>query len=81
LNIGSESVEYLKIYYKGRDIQLLDVYHSLSPRIVTGIAGVPVCFVFDTSGSPVCGHLGAENYSSDLFADYIKQLAQQQVKS
>jgi thiol-disulfide isomerase/thioredoxin len=80
LNIGSESIEYLRIYYKGRDIRLLDVYHSLSPKTMAGIVGVPVCLVFDKSGSPVCGYLGADNYSSDQFAGYIKKLAKQEVK-
>jgi thiol-disulfide isomerase/thioredoxin len=77
LNIGNESIGYLKVYYKGRDIQLLDVYHSLSPKIMAGIVGVPICLIFDKNGSSVCGYLGAENYSSDRFTDYIKQLAQQ----
>ncbi|MDR1236390.1 MAG: TlpA family protein disulfide reductase [Holosporaceae bacterium] len=77
LNLGNESVDYLKIYYKGSDLQLLNVYHSLPPGAMSAIRGVPCCLIFDKSGTPACGYLGAENYRSGEFIEYIKKLAQQ----
>ncbi|MDR1334191.1 MAG: TlpA family protein disulfide reductase [Holosporaceae bacterium] len=77
LNIGNEPLNLVKIYYKGRNIQLLDVYHSLPVNAMSDIRGVPACLIFDKNGSPVCGHLGATNYSSGEFIEYLEKLAKQ----
>jgi thiol-disulfide isomerase/thioredoxin len=84
LNIGGDSVWAIKNYYKERGIRQLDVYNSVPSNVFTlsGIRGVPACLVFDTEGNPVWGNLGAENYLSGEFVDYIKGLAgSRQVKS
>jgi thiol-disulfide isomerase/thioredoxin len=79
LNVGNESPNFIKIYYKGRDIQLLDVYHSLPAAAMSesGVRGVPACLIFDKSGSPVCGYLGAMDYSGEEFVEYLEKLAKQ----
>ncbi|MDR0968017.1 MAG: TlpA family protein disulfide reductase [Holosporaceae bacterium] len=78
LNIGDESINALKIYYKSRNVQLLDAYRSVSPEIMRGgvVRGVPACLVFDKNGSPVWGYLGAANYNSPKFVNFIKNLAE-----
>jgi thioredoxin-related protein len=77
LNVGNESIEALKIHYKSLDIQLLDAYRSISPEIMqnANIRGVPACLVFDKNGKPVWGYLGAANYNSSEFINFIKNLA------
>jgi thiol-disulfide isomerase/thioredoxin len=75
LNIGSESIEYLKKHYITNDIHSLDLYHSLPAAVLNGLRGVPACFVFDKSGAPVWGYLGAVNYYSTEFFEFIKDLA------
>jgi thiol-disulfide isomerase/thioredoxin len=77
LNLGNDSVNRLKIYYKRNDVQLLDVYHSLPSNAMSEIKGVPCCLIFDKTGDPVCGYLGAEDYLSGEFVEYIKKIAQQ----
>jgi thiol-disulfide isomerase/thioredoxin len=77
LNIGNESLNLIKIYYKGRNIQLLDAYHSLPIEVMSDIRGVPACLIFDKNGDPVCGHLGATDYSSGEFIEYLEKLAKQ----
>ncbi|MDR1983086.1 MAG: TlpA family protein disulfide reductase [Holosporaceae bacterium] len=74
LNIGDESLNDLKIHYKANDIQLLDVYHSISPEIFRDIRGVPACFVLDRNGKPVWGYLGAVDYCSAEFIGFIEKL-------
>lgn len=77
LNIGQETVNGIKFHYKAHNIQLLDVYSSVSPKAMSKIRGVPVCLVFNKDGSPVWGHLGAAEYCSDEFVRYIKKLARE----
>jgi thiol-disulfide isomerase/thioredoxin len=77
LNIGNEPLNLIKVYYKGRDIQLLDAYHSLPSEAMSDIRGVPACLIFDKNGSPVCGHLGVADYSSGEFIEYLEKLAKQ----
>jgi thiol-disulfide isomerase/thioredoxin len=74
LNVGDESINSLKIHYKANDIQMLEVYHSISPTVIKDIRGVPACFVFDKRGAPVCGYFGAAEYGSDEFIEFIKWL-------
>ncbi|MDR0632169.1 MAG: TlpA family protein disulfide reductase [Holosporaceae bacterium] len=76
LNIGNESVGYLKIHYKANNIQLLEVYNSISSKTIRCIPGVPACLVFDKKGIPVWGYLGAASYDSSEFLAFIKRLAQ-----
>ncbi|MDR0678097.1 MAG: TlpA family protein disulfide reductase [Holosporaceae bacterium] len=74
LNIGNESINYLKIHYKANNIQFLDVYHSISPEVFKDVPGVPACLLFDKKGNPVWGYLGIVDYGSPKFIEFMEKL-------
>jgi thiol-disulfide isomerase/thioredoxin len=76
LNIGSDSINTLKAYYKNYDMAMLNAYESIPNKAISGIRGVPACLIFDKSGSPVWGYVGAgADYQSPEFINFIKKLA------
>ncbi|MDR3187193.1 MAG: TlpA family protein disulfide reductase [Holosporaceae bacterium] len=76
LNVGHDTVEALKLYYKSHDIQLLEIYPSVKPQVMEGIVGVPACLVFDKKGNHVWGYLGGGiDYAGDEFFNFIERLA------
>jgi thiol-disulfide isomerase/thioredoxin len=75
LNVGQDSTEALKLYYKSNDIQLLKVYPSVPISVMKGITGVPACFVFDKKGDNIWGYLGGANYDGDEFFNFMERLA------
>jgi hypothetical protein len=78
LNIGEESINDLKIHYKARDAQLLDVYDSIPTSALNNVGkirGVPACLVFNKEGAPVWGYLGGADYNSPKFINFIRNLA------
>jgi thiol-disulfide isomerase/thioredoxin len=78
LNVGRDNTNITGIYYKGHNVQMLDVCESIPPRAIQGIPGVPACLVFDKKGKPVCAYIGAKNYESSEFIDFIIRLAKQE---
>jgi thiol-disulfide isomerase/thioredoxin len=75
LNVGDEDIEAIKIHYKSNNVQLLDVYHSVSVEAMNGFKSVPLCIVFDIKGNPVWGYAGSGvDFCSDEFINYLKKL-------
>ncbi len=83
---GIKNVKIIIVNLEDRELtEIVDHYRNIAATIeaysiknaqIDCIKGVPACIVFDKSGKAVFGHLGANDFSSDKFKNYIKYLSE-----
>ena len=67
----------VKAYFMMNNSRSLKQYRAIDPRQVGNvIKGVPTCLVQDKNGKIIWGFVGAANYQSQEFLNYIKHLTE-----
>ena len=78
LNVGDESREKVKEYFEANGVPgVFDEYKSISSNVLQALSlnSFPVCIVFGMNGEFLGCHVGVEDYISEEFVKYIKEIS------